>query len=346
MSRSSKRLTVKEIAEQIGISPATLDRVLNNRGMVKPKTYQMVMDKIKELNYIPNKSASFLSRKQQIHMAVVFPEHPEYFWKQIETGIQTAWREFRDYGLELELVRTEKYDPEKQRQAVGQLIESGQYDAIALSPAEPLLMVDLIDRAVDAGIAVCTFNTDSPASRRLFYVGCDYRIAGRVAADMLCKLTGRGKLSVIASETNFQMQQKIAGFREVIGEHPEMEMAGPLKVTQEDYGSPELFDEYFRQVDGIYVASARLHSIAGHLARARPELAKPLPLVGHDMTEDIYRGLQDGLITATICQDPVNQGYLAVKTMFECLSAGKRSQAKEYITKLEVVTKENAHYYV
>lgn len=341
----NKRLTVKQLARHIGVSVATLDRVLNNRGNVKPATYQLVMDKIKELNYTPNKSASFLSRKNEYKMAIVFPELPEYFWMQVERGVQIAIEEFRDYGLEVHIIRSEKYDLERQKEIVMNLIESGNYDAIAISPNDPQEFADIIDKGVDQGIAICTFNSDSPLSKRLFYVGCDYRVAGRLAADMLCKVIGhKTKVGLIMSYTNFQMQQKVTGFREVVAEYDHIELVGPLKLQQDEYDSIDSFIDYFKQVDGIYVSSAKLSTVAKHLAAAN--LSKPIALIGHDMTEGIYEYLRKGVITATICQDPVNQGYLTVKSMFDYLVSGEKVNEKENITKLEVVMKENARYYI
>ncbi|GAA0133636.1 LacI family DNA-binding transcriptional regulator [Paenibacillus sp. YSY-4.3] len=340
-----RKLTIKEFAKEIGVSPATLDRVLNNRGNVKRETYEKVMEKIKELNYMPNKSASFLARMNDFSMAIVFPEHPDYFWKQVEKGIQVAIDEFRDFGLSVSIFRSEGYDLEPQKQMVQQLIDSGKYDAIALSPNDPLDMAELIDRGVDKGITICTFNSDSPLSKRLFYVGCDYRIAGRLAADVLCKfLGGRTRIGLVMSYTNFQMQQKITGFREVVDEYDHIEMIGPLRLRQEDYDSPEVFADYFREVDGIYVSSARLDVVAKHLDELGME-KRPI-LIGHDMTEETKMYMERGVITATICQDPVNQGYLTVKSMFDHLVNGQKIGLKENITKLELVTKENALYYI
>lgn len=345
LMNQNKRLTIKDIAGQIGISVTTLDRVLNNRGNVKPKTYQMVMDKIKELNYTPNKSASFLSRKNAYSMAIVFPELPVYFWRQVEKGVQIAIDEFHDYGLHVEIIRSEKYDLEQQKKTVLQLIDSGKFDAIALSPNDPQEMSDTIDHGVDQGIAFCTFNSDSPLSKRLFYVGCDYRIAGRLAADVLCKFSGRNsRIGLVTSFTNFQMQQKITGFREVVSDYEDIELCAPLKLKQEDYDSLETFSDYFEQVDGIYVSSAKLNVIAGHLEHCG--LSKKIALVGHDMTDEIYQYLKKGVVTAAICQDPINQGYLTVKSMFDYLVSGDKVNIKENITKLELATKENARYYI
>jgi LacI family transcriptional regulator len=341
----NKRLTVKEIAERIGISVATVDRVLNNRGNVKLDTYKKVMEKVKELDYTPNKSASFLSRKNELSIAIVIPELPDYFWSQVEKGVRSAFEEFRDYGLRVQVFQSEKYDVEKQKNTLKQIIESGEFDAIALAPNDSQDMIDVIDRGIDSGMTICTFNNDSPLSKRLFYVGCDYRIAGRLAADVLCKLVGtKGKVGLITSDLTFQMQQKITGFREVIADYKQIEMMGPLKLVQEEYNSLATFEAYFNQVDGIYVSSAKLHIIAKHLEQVN--LTKRIALIGHDITEEIYKYLKKGTVSATICQDPHTQGYLTVKTLFDHLAHGEKINIKENNTKLELVTKENARYYM
>lgn len=348
----SKRLTIKELAEKIGVSSATLDRVLNNRGNVKPETYRLVMDKIKELNYMSNKSASFLSRKQEFSFAIVFPEHPDFFWTQIEKGVLNAYEELRDYGLHIQIFKSEKYDMEKQQEKMLEIIDSGTFDAIAIAPSSSQDMGDVIDKGVDKGIAICTFNNDSPLSKRLFYVGCDYRIAGRLAADSLCKFLGKGRrVGLITSDTSsktsditFQMQQKITGFREVVSEYSDIELVGPLKLTQDEYDKPDAFQAYFENIDGLYVSSAKLYIVAKHLEKAG--LARKLPLVGHDMSEDIFQGLMNGSITAAIGQDPYTQGYLALKTLFIHLAHGEKIYRSENITKLELITRENARYYI
>ncbi|MFB5762235.1 substrate-binding domain-containing protein [Paenibacillus medicaginis] len=348
----SRRLTLKEISQMIGISVATVDRVLNNRGNVKPATYRKVMDKLQELNYTPNKSASFLSRKKELSLAIVFPELPDYFWDQIESGVRTAYEELRDYGLHIELFKSEKYDLEKQKQVVLDLIESKAFDAIAISPNDSEEMTDIIDKGIDSGIPICTFNNDSPLSKRLFYVGCDYRIAGRLAADLLCKFSeSHGRVGLITSDassvpsaTTFQMQQKIMGFREVIAEYGNVEMTQMLKLKQEEYEDPDTFADLFSQVDSVYVTSAKLQVVAAHLEKAG--LAGKVALVGHDITTEIYEFLRRNVVTATICQDPVNQGYLTVKTLFAHLAYGEKINMRENITKLELVTKENARYYI
>ena len=47
-------VTIKQLAEVCGVSRGTVDRVLNNRGNVKPEKRKRVLDAMRELNYQPN----------------------------------------------------------------------------------------------------------------------------------------------------------------------------------------------------------------------------------------------------------------------------------------------------
>jgi LacI family transcriptional regulator len=341
--RKSSRITKKQIAEKTGLSISTVDRVLNNRGNVKPETYRRVVEAAKELQYVVNQSASLLSRGIQISIAVVLLEYPQFFWEQVEKGVYDAFSELRDYGLSGDVIRIQD-EVEVAAATIEKIINSGKHDGLAL-PAGNDAYVDVIDRSIDSGFPIATLNIDSPTSKRLFYVGCNYHIAGRLAAELLCKLIGgSGKVTLVTdSWTSFQSHQKITGFREVLTKYPLVKMAGPLKMERGESAEAllALADE-LASVDGIYVSNAELETIAELKTRINPHAV----LIGHDMNPKIYSLLNTGEVTATICQDPVAQGYIAVKTLFNHLALNKEIDVRENITKLEVVVKENARFYI
>ena len=48
------RVTIRQIAEESGVSRGTVDRVLNNRGKVRPEVEERVRKVAEELGYNPN----------------------------------------------------------------------------------------------------------------------------------------------------------------------------------------------------------------------------------------------------------------------------------------------------
>ena len=61
---------------------------------------------------------------------------------------------------------------------------------------------DVIDRAVDAGIVVATFDSDSPESKRNFYIGTNNYTLGEVSAQKMMEyLPDGGKIAILTGVT-------------------------------------------------------------------------------------------------------------------------------------------------
>ncbi|WP_054860806.1 LacI family DNA-binding transcriptional regulator [Gracilibacillus sp. JCM 18860] len=83
------RVTAKMIAEELGLSIATVDRVLNNRkGGVSIKTVEKVKSKAQELGYKPNRAAKFLATQKVTNIAFILPVFPNYFWDLLDHEIK------------------------------------------------------------------------------------------------------------------------------------------------------------------------------------------------------------------------------------------------------------------
>ncbi len=57
--------TIKDIADLAGVSRGTVDRVLNHRGDVNPKTVAKVNEIAQALNYRPNKAGLALAAQKK-----------------------------------------------------------------------------------------------------------------------------------------------------------------------------------------------------------------------------------------------------------------------------------------
>ena len=119
--------TIKMIAEQTGVSTATVSLVLNNRPGVSAETRQLVQNTIAELNYFPKRSASQLARKQTGNIGfIVWEDHfseIEMFYTQCFLGMELATRDSDyyillttvrlDFSIPADLPRFLKYDEKK-----------------------------------------------------------------------------------------------------------------------------------------------------------------------------------------------------------------------------------------
>jgi len=89
-------------------------------------------------------------------------------------------------------------------------------DAIGVSCNDPTALKDAIDKAVDAGIPVMTWDSDSPDSQRFTYLGVSNYDGGRMAAKLLAKaLGGKGKVALLTGVPGaFNLEERIRGFKD------------------------------------------------------------------------------------------------------------------------------------
>ena len=93
-------------------------------------------------------------------------------------------------------------------------------DAIGISCNDPTGCEDPINKAVEAGIPVMTWDSDSPDSSRFTYLGVSNYDGGRAAADLLVRAMGEeGKVALLTGVPGaLNLEERIRGFEDVIAE--------------------------------------------------------------------------------------------------------------------------------
>ena len=66
-----EQITIKDVARICGVGVSTVSRAINNHPDINPETKAMIMQTIKENNYIPNNSARNLKRQDAKVIAVL-----------------------------------------------------------------------------------------------------------------------------------------------------------------------------------------------------------------------------------------------------------------------------------
>ena len=71
---SIKKVTIKDVAKEAGVSVSAVSRVFNNYGDISSKTSSKIIDAAKKLNYFPNHAARKLSSKNKKTIALILNE--------------------------------------------------------------------------------------------------------------------------------------------------------------------------------------------------------------------------------------------------------------------------------
>src|SRR6267378_2284710 len=111
--------TMREVAKQAGVSPATVSRVLNKTQYIAPETEQRVLAVVRQLNYYKNVHARRLATGQSDLFGLVISEIANPYFPEIIRGFQaSAW----DRGLDVLLCNTE-YNQSRTTAVMRKLIE-------------------------------------------------------------------------------------------------------------------------------------------------------------------------------------------------------------------------------
>lgn len=120
---NSDRVTIDDIAKRAGYSRATVSRVLNGEGSVRPATAERIQTAITDLGYIPSPLASALSGGKTRVIAVLLPDVATPYYSALLEGCDRVAQE-RGYHL---ILKT-KQDPK----SIMSVVESGLADGLII----------------------------------------------------------------------------------------------------------------------------------------------------------------------------------------------------------------------
>ena len=81
----SKRVTIKNLAEEVGLSVCTINKALSGKPRISHETRQRVLDAALRLGYQPNRIAQALARRS-ICIGVVYPEAWQAYYGSLRHG--------------------------------------------------------------------------------------------------------------------------------------------------------------------------------------------------------------------------------------------------------------------
>ena len=315
-----KRISAKDIARETDLSVNTVYSVLKNEGRISKETSKRVLETAHRMGYRTNQNASSLSRKKAKKICVMFPTKATEFFDEVERGVDFAAQKYSDYGLEVHKIRTESFDVDKQILQLMKIIEDGA-DGIAISPAHQIYLNEMINKAVESGIYVGTFNTDAPGSLRFANVQDDSMASGRLGAELIGKMIGgAGKVLIISAFPDlFQCQQRIRGVEiEMAKSFPAVELLGPVTCFDNEELQYLLTLDALEQnpdIKAIFIDNAVVFGAAKAIVERG--LTSKVKLVGYDLSERSRDLLKNDVLQALLYQDPFKQGSRIVELLFE-----------------------------
>lgn len=335
--------TIKEIAALSGVSRGTVDRVLNHRGSVNPETAARVKEIAEKLNYQPNKAGLVLAaQKKNLKIGVILFQDTNPFFQEVLKGIYEKADELSGYNCQV-FVRQVSFDEKCQREAMEDLLNEGIH-GLVLSPYNAPAIAQEIDRLSDMGIPVITTNTDI-ASKRIAYVGSNYFLSGQTAAGLLGRMTfGEVSVGIVTGSPHILCHtERIAGFVETIGrDYPAVQIVDTVENHDDDVESYEKVRELlsrYPQINALFFAAAGVYG--GCKAVLSLGLSGKIKIFTYDNVKTTKEFVKNGVITATICQQPFIQGYRPLDLLSKYLLEGIAPEKEFHYVDIDIRIKEN-----
>ncbi len=337
-------MTIREIAERVGVSIGTVDRVIHKRGRVSPETERKIQKIIDHEGYQPNPIARHLKRNPQYLIGVLIPDLSTEggYWNLIYRGIIRGLEEFSAFSFELQVFEFDRLDRNSLVKVFADMISAG-CSAHIIAPIlqeETLLLLSEMENPVPY------FFIDSPLPGLMpeSIIAQNPRDGGYLAGRLMELFCGKsGTFAVVRTYTTaFNLNERSRGFHDWFDQDPSSSVLDVLSSSDhvEDMFA-ELRGAAFSSqgLQGIFVATSFGYKIADYIDSLG--LKKNICIIGYDLIEENKHRLKNGTIDCLISQRPEEQGGRAVFQVFKKLVLKEKPDQNIDIP-LDIFLKENS----
>jgi len=219
-------------------------------------------------------------------------------------------------------------------------------DGIAISCTNGDFLTETINKAVDAGIPVVTWDSDAPKSKRAAFYGVDDFASGKIMGEQAVQLlNGKGTIAIITSMGATNLQRRLDGMKEALAKAPD------IKIVE----TFDIHEDSVRTVELIAAGTKRYPDLSAWLStggwpvftRNATEPVDPArtKFISFDTIQPALDLLREGKVTVLLGQKYFGWGSEPVQILYD-MKHGKNPSSPIIDSGVDVVTKENADDYM
>jgi ribose transport system substrate-binding protein len=257
-----------------------------------------------------------------------------------------AERQAKEYG-DVEILWNAPTSPDQLKQK--EILESAitqKVDGIAISSLNGDFLTETINKAVDAGIPVTTWDSDAPKSKRIAFYGVDDFASGEIMGDETVRLLGgKGKVAIITSVGATNLQRRLDGMKKALAKAPGIQIVETYDIKEDSVRCAELMASgTTRYPDLAAWLSTGGWPVFTRNATATVDPAKT-KVISFDTIEPALSLLREGKVTVLVGQKYFGWGSESVKLLYD-IKHGKMPASPIIDSGVDVVTKDTVDDYV
>ncbi|HIW35245.1 MAG TPA: substrate-binding domain-containing protein [Candidatus Paenibacillus intestinavium] len=287
-------------------------------------------------NYISQLDGTYNNQLDQKHIIFIAQQVDNPFWKQMEQGANDSAKKL---NMDIQYIGPSTNNIQEQILLLQKAIASTPDAIIAQGIPDPHY-IDLIAHASAKQIPIVTVDMDSPESDRIAYIGTDHQLAGQQMGELILQqVSDYTEIGVIiGSEQASNQTMRLEAFQEKVSAQP---LINIVDIRSSNISKLEAAKQTVDMMKknpniNIIVGFSGLDAI-GIVEGLQSMENNNVTVYGFDNLSNTEQLLSQGLIKASIVQQPAQIGIQAIETLNQYFQHGN-VQNKQYI-KTTIVTK-------
>jgi len=300
----SRRPTIQDIANEAGVSVATVDRVLNGRLKVREDTARKVCEAARRIGYHATNLIEQRLRADlpELRVGYVLQKERQAFYRTLAEEAERAARS--EPGIRGRVVM--EFATSQSPSEVAGLMRGmkGRVDAVAATAVNHHLVTEAVIELKDRGMPVFALFNDFAQGERHGYIGLNNLKVGRIAAWMLATAARRpGRIAIFVGGHRWHGHElRETGFRGFFRERrPRFSILDTLvnlETRQLTYEATLDLLARHPDVTGLYLAGGGMEGAIQALREVRQ--SGQVALVVNELTPESRDALRDGYLTMVI----------------------------------------------
>jgi DNA-binding LacI/PurR family transcriptional regulator len=319
------RVTIKDIAKKVGVTPATVSMVINNSPKISQKTKEKVLKAIREMNYHPNYIGRSLVKGETNNIAVVASFFASLFALESVRGIEMNLRK-TPYNL---ILYSTKGMDENEEDLLRRILYERRADGVIIISlkAKKELMEEFKKENV-AAVFIEEIVEDFPT------VKFNNIKAAYIATEHLIK-NKRKNIGLIVGNNGLNAEERLRGYKEALS-HYNIDFDKDKVVEVVDYSFEDgekalnILMEKNKKIDAVFCAAGDITAI-GFMDAAKDKgiiIPDDIAIIGFD---DIYLANLTTPGLTTIRQPITKMGMQAFDLLLDVIK-GKEEDGKKIIS--------------
>ncbi|HWL70341.1 MAG TPA: sugar-binding protein [Geminicoccus sp.] len=244
------------------------------------------------------------------------------FWTIARRGTEKAQEELPNYNVEFYVVA--EATAAEQRRILDDLLTKG-VAGVSISSIDPANSTDILNRVADQAVLFTT-DSDAPESKRVAYIGTDNRQAGVQAGELIKKaLPDGGKIMMFVGTMGAANAiERVDGIKQAL-EGSNVEIID-IRTDEVDFARAK------RNVEDTLTKYPDISGLVGLYSYNTPQIVEAVraagktgqvKVIGFDEDPVTLRGIADGIVDATVVQQPYEFGYQSMIGLAKVIEGDK-----------------------